>query len=221
MKNRILLFAALIASTFAVAQEKPSFGVRGGFTSTGMKGEAVNNLQNLLEFTDGMVTTSNRSGFFAGGYVNIPVGEMFSVEPALYYSQKGYEMRGELNLKGVEFLGASATAKLNTQYIDMPVMLKANFNGFQVFAGPQVSYLAQADLRTSAGVLGFNLLNKTMDATAQFNRWDVALTGGVGYQFKNGVNVMAAYDHGLTRVDANKNVESYNRGFKVGVGVSF
>jgi hypothetical protein len=221
MKNRILLFAALIVSTLAVAQEKPTFGVRGGFTSTGMKGEAVNNLQNLLDFTDGMVTTSNRSGFFAGGYVNIPVSDVFSVEPALYYSQKGYEMRGEFNLKGVDFLGASATARLNTQYIDMPVLLKANVNGFQFFAGPQVSYLAQADLKTSAGVLGFNLLNKTMDATQQFNRWDVALTGGVGYQFKNGVNVMAAYDHGLSRVDANKNVESYNRGFKVGVGVSF
>ena len=221
MKNRILLFAALIVSTLAVAQEKPTFGVRGGFTSTGMKGEAVNNLQNLLDFTDGMVTTSNRSGFFAGGYVNIPVSEMFSIEPALYYSQKGYEMRGEFNLKGVDFLGASATARLNSQYIDMPVLLKANVNGFQFFAGPQVSYLAQADLKTSAGVLGFNLLNKTMDATQQFNRWDVAVTGGIGYQFKNGVNVMAAYDHGLSRIDANKNVESYNRGFKVGVGVSF
>jgi len=221
MKTRILLFAALIVSSLSYAQEKPSFGIRAGLTSTGMKGEAVNNLQNLLDYTDGMVTTSNRSGFFAGGYASIPVSEIISVEPALYYSQKGYQMRGELNLKGADFLGASATARLNTQYIDMPVMLKANFNGLQVFAGPQVSYLAQADLRTSAGVLGFNLLNKTMDATQQFNRWDVGITGGVGYQFKNGVNVMAAYDHGLSRVDANKNVESYNRGFKVGVGISF
>jgi hypothetical protein len=122
MKNRILLFAALIASAFAVAQEKPSFGVRGGFTSTGMKGEAVNNLQNLLDFTDGMVTTSNRSGFFAGGYASIPVSEIISIEPALYYTQKGYEMRGDLNLKGVEFLGANARARLNSQYIDMPVL---------------------------------------------------------------------------------------------------
>jgi len=221
MKNRILLLTALIISSISFAQEKTSFGVRGGFISSGMKGEAVNNLQNLLDFTDGMVTTNNRSGFFAGGYANIPLGAQFSVEPGLYYSQKGYEMRGELNLKGLEFLGASATARLNTQYIDMPVLLKANFNGFQVFAGPQVSYLTNADLRTSAGVLGFNLLNNKLDATEQFNRWDVGVTGGIGYQFKNGVNVMAAYDHGLNRVDANKNVESYNRAVKIGVGISF
>jgi Outer membrane protein beta-barrel domain len=221
MKNRILLITALIASTFSFAQEKTSFGVRGGFTSAGIRGEAVNNLQNLLDFTDGMVTTSNHSGFFAGGYASVPLGGMISVEPGLYYSQKGYEMKGSLNLKGVEFLGANATARLNTHYIDMPVVLKANINGLQLFAGPQVSYLAQADLRTSAGVLGFNLLNKTMDATEQFNRWDVGITGGIGYQFKNGVNVMAAYDHGLSKMDANKNVESYNRAFKVGVGISF
>jgi hypothetical protein len=221
MKNKILLFAALLMAGFSFAQQKPSFGLRGGLSSAGMRGEAVNNLQNLLDFTDGMITTGNRTGFFAGGYASIPVGEVLSVEPALYYTQKGYQLKGELNLKGAEFLGANASANLNMQYIEMPVLLKANLQGFQVFAGPQVSYLAQADLRTRAGVLGFNLLNKKMDATEQFNRWDVGLTGGIGYQFANGVHVMAAYDHGLTRVDANQNLESYNRSFKVGVGIGF
>ena len=60
-----------------------------------------------------------------------------------------------------------------------------------------------------------------MDATEQFNRWDAGLTGGIGYQFPYGINVRASYDYGMSKADANKRLESYNRSFKVGVGLSF
>lgn len=208
-------------SVIALAQTTPSFGIRAGVSSASMKGDAASSLNDLLDFTNGGISTGNHTGFFGGGYVSIPVTEQFSVEPALYYTQKGYELRGELNVKGLDFLGVNAKAKLTSSYIDLPILLKGNFSGFQVFAGPQISYLTKADLRTTAGLLGFNLLNKTMDATEQFNRWDAGVTGGVGYQFANGLNISAAYDHGLSRADKNKNMEAYNRSFKVGVGISF
>jgi hypothetical protein len=221
MRKKILLFCSLAFSTIIFAQTSPSFGVRAGLSSAKMSGEAANNLNDLLDFTNGGVTTNSHTGFFGGGYVNIPLTGQLSVEPALYYTQKGYELRGELNVKGLDFLGANAKAKLTSNYIDLPILLKGNFGGFQVFAGPQISYLAKADLRTTAGLLGFNLLNKTMDATEQFNRWDAGITGGVGYQFANGLNITAAYDHGLSKADKNQNMEAYNRSFKVGLGISF
>jgi len=221
MKKQILLLASILSVTLVMAQSQPSFGIRAGVASSTMKGDAVSSLQDLLEFTNGGITTSGHTGFFAGANASIPVSDLVSIEPGLYYAQKGYEMKGELNLKGVEFLGANARAKLTSQYIDLPVLLKLNFNGLQLFAGPQVSYLAKADLKTTAGVLGLNLLNKTMDATDQFNRWDAAVTGGIGYRFANGVNISASYDHGLSKVDANQNLDSYNRSFKVGLGFNF
>jgi hypothetical protein len=221
MRKEILLICSLAFSTIIFAQTTPSFGVRAGVSSATMRGEAANNLNDLLDFTQGNITTSGHTGFFGGAYVNIPVSEQFSIEPALYYSQKGYELRGALNIKGLDFLGANAKAKLTSNYIDLPILLKGNFSGFQVFAGPQISYLANADLKTTAGLLGFNLLNKTMDATEQFNRWDAGVTGGVGYQFANGLNISASYDHGLSKADKNKNMEAYNRAFKVGLGISF
>lgn len=185
-----------------------------------MSGDAVNNLQSLLDFTSGMITTNNHLGFFAGGYAAIPLTNIITLEPAAYFSQKGYELKGSLNLKGVKFLGANATAKLNSQYIDIPVVVKATLSGFQFFAGPQFSYLLNADLKTTAGVLGFNLLNNKLDATNQFNRTDVAITGGVGYQLTRRINVIASYDHGLSKADMNRNLNSYNRSIKVGVGMS-
>jgi hypothetical protein len=221
MKKQILLFASIAITAIGFAQSKPSFGIRAGVTSSAIQGDAVNNLQDLLDYTNGGITTSGHTGFFAGANASIPVSDLVSIEPGLYYSQKGYDMKGELNLKGVEFLGINAKAKLTSHYVDLPLLLKLNFNGFQVFAGPQISYLTKADLRTTAGALGFNMFDKTMDATDQFNRWDAGVTGGIGYKFANGFNISASYDYGLAKVDANQNLDSYNRSFKVGAGFNF
>jgi hypothetical protein len=221
MKKQILLLVSLAISTLTFSQVAPSFGLRGGVSYSGMQGDAVNSLNSMIDFSQGMITTTNRTGFFGGVYATIPVDDMISVEPALYYSQKGYQLKGDLNIKGLGFLGANAKADLNLQYVDIPVLMKATISGLQLFLGPQVSYLMQGDLNTTAGVLGINLLNKKLNATSQFNRWDVGLTGGIGYQFTSGLNVMASYDYGMSKVDANKSLNSYNRSVKVGIGMAF
>jgi hypothetical protein len=218
----ILLVTVFTVSAWAQKAPAATFGVKAGISNAGLRGDAVGNLNDLMDFADGMITTNNRTGFFAGTYATVPLGGGISLEPDLYYTEKGYELKGALTLKGLDFLGANAKAQLQQQYIDMPLLLKADLGGgLQVFAGPQVSYLAKSNLKTTSGLLGFNLLNKTMDATDKFNRWDMGVTGGVGYQFKNGVNLSAAYDYGLSKVDANKNVNGYNTAFKVGLGFRF
>lgn len=221
MKKHLLLFASFIVSVLAMAQTAPSFGIKGGLSSAWFKGDAVNSLQNILDYSDGHITSANRTGFYGGASVSIPLGGVVSVEPGLLYAQKGYTLNGDLNIKGAEFIGANAKAQLTSHYIDLPVVLKANVGGLEIFGGPQVSYLAKADLKTTAGVMGFNVFNRTMDATQEFNRWDAGLTGGIGYQFSNGLTLSASYDHGLKKVDANQNFDSYNRSFKVGAGFRF
>ena len=146
---------------------------------------------------------------------------MVSLEPGLFYSEKGYDLIGSLNIKGVGFLGANAKAKLQSTYIDIPLLLKVNISGLQLFAGPQFSYLMKANLNTTASILGFNLVNSNMDATQQFNRWDAAITGGLGYKLTNGINISASYDYGLSKLDANKNANAYNNAIKLGVGIEF
>lgn len=221
MKKKILLIFSAFISSACFSQTDPAFGIRAGLLSSGMRGDAVDNFKSLLDFTNGNVTTKDHTGFFAGAYTDISLGDGLSIEPALYYSLKGYELNGSLNIKGADFLGAGAKAVLQSQYIDIPVLLKANLGGLGIFAGPQISYLAHSDLKTTAGVLGINLLNKTMDATSQLNRWDAAVTAGISYQFTNGINVMASYDYGLSRADADKRIDAYNRAIKLGVGISF
>lgn len=222
MKKQSLLFILVALSSFAFAQSSsPSFGIKAGVTNSGLRGRAVNSLQGLIDYADGAVATTNRTGFFAGGYASIPVSDNFSIEPGLYYSQKGYALQGSFAFKGAAFLSANAKARLNTSYIDVPLLAKVNVNGLQLFAGPQVSYLAGANLHATAGALGFNFVNSTTDAKNQFNQWDVALTGGAGYQFANGFNVSASYDYGLSKVDKGQSFNAYNRSVKLGFGFRF
>lgn len=199
---------------------KPTFGVRAGVLSSGIRGEASGNFEDLLGFANGMVTTNNRTGFYAGGYASIPIGAGISLEPGVFYSQKGYELTGTLEGKTVGFLGANAKAKLQSDYLDIPVVLKANLGGgLQLFAGPQFSYLMKANLNTTAGLLGIDLLDNNMDVTKQFNQWDAAITGGIGYKLSNGININASYDYGLSKIDKNQNTKAYNHAFKIGVGI--
>lgn len=221
MKKQILLFSSILLTTIAFSQDNISAGIRAGVVSSSIRGDANNSLRDMLEFTDGMVNTKNNTGFYAGANTNIELGKGFSIEPGIYYSQKGYEMKGELDLKGIEFLGANAKAQLTSHYVDVPVLLKANIGGLEIFGGPQVAYLAKADLKATAGALGFNFFSRKLDATEEMNRWDAGITGGLGYQFENGLNVRASYEHGLSKLDKNQNMEAYNQAFKVGIGFKF
>jgi hypothetical protein len=222
MKKIYTLAAVLLIFAVAPIKAQMKYGITGGLSHSSWKGDAVGNLNNLLDFADGMITTRARNGVFAGGFVEMPLGGGFSIQPGVYYSQKGYAMEGRVTADKLDFLGAGAKADLVSHYIDIPVVLKAEVaKGFQVYAGPQLSYLLKSNLKMDAGLLGISLFKRTMDVTENFNKADLGLTGGAAYTFENGFSVTASYDHGLSRLDKNSSFKSYNRGFKVGIGYTF
>lgn len=220
MKKIFTLVVLIVAGVTGFSQVKT--GINAGLSNARWKGDAMVNLNDLLEFSNGMVTTQPVNGVYAGGFAEIPLGGMFSVQPGVYYSQKGYEMRGEFTGKNLDFLSAGASATVKSHYIDIPVLLKAEVaKGLQVYAGPQVSYLVKNNLKVDAGLLGVSLFKRNIDITDQFNKVDFGITGGVGYTFDNGFSINAGYDHGLVPLDKNNRTETYNRVFKVGIGFRF
>lgn len=219
-KNFFSIIAVFMMMNVTNAQV--SYGIRAGANFNKWQGESLQVIQDLVDKTDGYITTKGTTGFHVGGYVSIPIGGGFSFEPGLGYTKKGYAMRGDLKIDVLKFLGINAGAQVMEHYIDMPLMLKANvYKGLNVYAGPQVSYLARATLNAKVGALGFNLFNRGFGITSRMNKFDVALAGGVGYQFNNGLNVQAGYDYGLSKLDKNGNYNVHNRVIKVSVGFSF
>ena len=199
-----------------------SYGINAGLNHSTWKGDAVGNLGGLMELSNGYITQRAKNGFYAGGFVEMPLGGKFTLQPGVYYSQKGYALKGSITGDKFDFLGVNAKAELQSHYIDVPLLLKVEVaKGLQVYAGPQLSYLVKNNLKMDAGILGISLLNTNMDVTDNFNRADIAITGGASYTFDNGFSVNAGYDHGLSRLDKNSNFKSYNRTFKIGLGFKF
>ena len=199
-----------------------SFGVRSGVNFSKWDGQDLQIINDLLDKTDGYAYTKGTRGMHIGGYASIPISETFTFEPGIEYSKKGYSIKGDFQIPVLKYLGINARAQVQSHYIDMPLVIKANvYKGFNVYAGPQVSYLVRSTLNAKVGVLGITLFNRGFGITERFNKVDMGLTGGVGYQFDNGLNIQAGYDYGLSKLDKKDNYDAYNRVVKVSVGYTF
>ncbi|MGB5005836.1 MAG: porin family protein [Ferruginibacter sp.] len=199
-----------------------SYGIRTGINFSKWEGDDLQVIEDLLDKTDGYVVTKGKKGPHIGGYVRIPMGEVFSFEPGLQYSKKGYSIKGDFQIPVLKYFGINIGAQVQQHYIDIPLVIKANVvKGLLVYAGPQVSFLARSSLNAKLGILGISIFNKGFGITERFNKVDLGLTGGIGYEFDNGLNVQAGYDHGLSKLDKNDNYEAFNRVVKISVGYTF
>lgn len=220
--KRLFATVAVIAITTTNSFAQTTFGIQAGVINSIWKGDALRSLNTIVDLTKGIITTKSKTGFSIGGYANIPLADKFSFEPGIGYSQKGYIMQGDINIEALKFLGTNTSAKVETHYIDVPLVLKAEVaKGLSIYAGPQFSYLLKNNLHVNAGILGVSLLNKKLDITNNFNRIDMGITGGIGYKFDNGLNIKAGYDYGLSKLDKNENLKAYNRAIKLTVGFTF
>ncbi len=218
------LYTTITAVTIfaATVNAQTTFGVNAGVVNSNWKGDALNTVSNVVDLTNGFISTKSKTGFTFGGYANIPVSEKISIVPGLNYTERGYGLRGDLKIEALKFLGVNASANVESHYIDVPLTVKAEVvKGLSIYAGPQVSFLTKTNVHVKTAILGISLYNNKLDITDNFNRVDVAVTGGIGYQFDNGFNVKAAYDHGLSRLDKNNNFNAYNRAVKLTVGFTF
>ncbi|MEJ8844155.1 porin family protein [Lacibacter sp. H375] len=219
----IYLSLLVVFTTAAIttnAQIKPV--IKAGIIQSTWKGEARESFNQLIDKADGYITTRNRTAFYAGAGVELPLGDFASVEPSLIYTQRGYGIKGNLTINDMKIDALDARATSQMHYIDLPVLLKVKpVAGLQLFVGPQVSYLVKNNLRADVSVLGFSLINNDWDITDQFNRWDVGVAGGVGYEFENGIGISASYERGFQRLDKNQNFKAFNEGYKAGLTFRF
>ncbi|WP_242920043.1 porin family protein [Pontibacter liquoris] len=206
----------------SVGQSPVRFGIKAGGNLANWEGETMTSVQDLIDYTDGSVSRKMREGFHIGGYVTIPVMKGFEIEPGLQYSQKGMQMVGKIPMEKADFLNATVTLTNKAEYLDLPVIAKVYVGeGFHIFAGPQVSYLVSNKVQAKAGALGYNALNREWDMKSGLRDVDVAVTGGLGYQFANGFNISAGYDYGLSTIDDNGSFDTFNRVAKASIGYTF
>ena len=131
-------------------------------------------------------TTDSRTGLVIGGFVDMPITELFSFQPEILYSQKG----GKQEIPG---LGDS---KVKIGMVQIPLLFKASFAGTSVrpfvVAGPGIGFVTSAKIEEP----------DIEDLDIKDDLASIEFSGiiGAGVQFGRGI-VEFRYDHGFTDLD--------------------
>ncbi|MBN7811682.1 PorT family protein [Algoriphagus sp. H41] len=192
MKKFLLLFSVgtLIA---AGASAQSAFGIRGGANFFNFGGEDVSE----NDYT-------NRAGFHAGIYASFMGEGPVTIEPGVFYSIKGTQNDDGLDSRAI------------LDYVDVPILLRFRVGeGFNLFAGPQVSFLTKSKFE---GDIGDSTVSFETDAVKET---DAGLVFGLGYNLPRGFNIQGSYDYGMTPIFKDSDSDVYNRGFKVSLGYTF
>ncbi|KAA9331609.1 PorT family protein [Hymenobacter busanensis] len=194
MKKVVFAFATLLAASAAVSSAQAQ-GVRLGFRAGGNYSNLAGNIQNEA-------TYNNKIGFLGGVMLNADLsGDGFlSLQPEVLFSQKGFENKPteySRTLLGIGYT-EKREGKVNYNYLDVPVLLKINADGFVFEAGPQFSYLLNSNNETKTIRTTSDGRTTTQEATNQndvsgLNRAELGYAAGVGYQAENGLGLSLRY----------------------------
>jgi hypothetical protein len=151
----------------------------------------------------------NKTGFVAGGFVEVPVSPAFSLSPEVLFTQKGAKAEQ-----------GGGTFSLELTQIQVPVLFKANFSSGSVrpfvTAGPAFGFKTS----TKAKLEGFSSeVDFEEDNGDEIEPVEFSLVFGGGVRFGQ-ASLEARYDLGLNDL-AKDASEAKSRTFSVLFGFSF
>jgi hypothetical protein len=176
-----LLGANVIYAQGETSSSSVSWGVAAGVNFSGVMGDDVDNVD-------------SRTGLYVGGVVNIGISELFSVQPEVKYSMRGWK-DGEFTIK--------------IDYVDIPVM--ADFevvDGLSLQGGPLIGINLSAKVEDDDGD------ETDIDNISTLN---AGIAIGAQYELPVGVFFNIRYDMGFNDViDNNFSAKNCNLGGGVG-----
>ncbi|WP_370898319.1 porin family protein [Chryseobacterium gossypii] len=227
MKKLILGFA-FAASLLSNAQEKaksPShitFGVKAGFNASTLT-------ENNVEYENDQ---KFKIGINAGGFVNIPIAEKFSVQPEVLFSQGGSKTKDIYKYYSDNYnFKQEYDYKMTLNYIVLPVMLQYNIlPQFYVEAGPEFGLLLGGKSKgngTYTQTSGNNTTTSTQEYSNKlvmdlYNKFNFGIGVGAGYYFTHNFGVTGRFTAGITDILKNNSGDSFrNNAVQIGVAYKF
>jgi hypothetical protein len=212
----IVLLITLASSTFA-----QSFGIKAGL-----------NLSNMTMKDDEDTYSDDYKmlpGFHVGVVAEIPFSDMFSFEPGLLLSTKGFKFE-----ESEEYMGETMESKMKMSlyYLDIPLNLKASFGSDDTkFYGTFGPYLGMGLSGKYKSEISFMGETESEDEDVEWGsdaeeddikRFDFGVAVGAGVEF-GAISVGAAYALGLANISAYTEEGSSikNKVISVSVGYKF
>ena len=181
-KIALLIALTIFGLTQANAQ---NFGFKGGYNYSSFNGDVAkdNTLKGL-------------SGFYVGALLELPLGDVISLQPEVIYSRQGAAWE-QKNILG-EF-----KKDLKLDYLNIPVMAKVNLGPLFLQGGVQFGFLV--DKPEVSYTRGAQRVTEKVDKDA-YAAFDFGVGAGLGVNLSQHFFVEARYTHSLTNaLDPNNN----------------
>ena len=197
MKKFFVLIAATIVSMSAMAQVQ--FGAKVGVDMTNFWGSDVEH---------GM-----KPSYQAGLVMEYKFNPHFAIAPEVVFASQGGKYKAiEMNLFGLD---VSKEVTFNTNYINVPVMLKYYVSpAFSVDFGPQVGFNVYSKLSIEDA-------DKTVDLKDDTKAVDFGLGLGGTYNLTDNAFVQARYTLGMTKVFEGDLSKEKNGNIQLAFGMKF
>lgn len=197
MKKMFALIAAAIVCVSASAQVQ--FGAKVGFDMTNFWGKNVEH---------GM-----KPSYQAGLVMEYKFNPNFAIAPEVVFASQGGKFKAfELSLFDLDI---SKTVTYNTNYINVPVMLKYYVSpAFSIDFGPQVGF----NVYSKVSIKGED---KPLDIKDGTNTVDFGLGLGGTYNLTENAFVQARYTMGMTKVFEGDYSKEKNGNIQVAFGMKF
>ena len=194
---------------------KLSFGLKAGYSSFTIAGAGVK------EFSAGGKSAS-LAGYYLGLELSTKLSQHWGFKHELSLLQKGAVLKME------EEGDPAFDSKYKNVYLEIaPFSLTFQLEGLQLFFGPYAGVLLSSSIQRkneSGEVYTDRSIFGDAKQTGNYTqKLDAGLLTGLGYGFKNGINIQAKYTQGLAplieHTERNEGQwKIYNRGFSVTLG---
>lgn len=198
--KKLFIIAIGVLAAGAVHAQNVSFGVKAG-----------GNMSNIIKTNDENYDTQFKPGFNAGLTMEIGISKQLAFAPELMFSQKGYK---------TDSFGGTFTQ--TTNWIEIPILAKINPTpGFNIFLGPQVSFLTKTQNKFEGIVDGQQTIEEGSDTFKK------SIAGGVigaGFDITPKVGISARYALDFQKTDENGNTSTpafKNQVIQAGLGFKF
>ncbi len=184
MKKTLCATVLLAVAATAAQAQSPSFGIKAGAS--------------LTNFAD-RGSFKNKLGFNGGFVANLPVSDVFSIQPELLYSMKGYKFSAD------DGFGTQVDGRKTLHYIDVPVLARINAGGLFFEAGPQFGYLVAAKFAQDGSA---NFPAGGYSVRRDYKALDFGYAAGLGYQLPAGPGIGLRYNGGIRKINESSGGQS-------------
>lgn len=215
MKRVIMVITMItLSATGALAQTVERTETDNRFEiSIGIKGGL--NLSNVYDSEGDDFVANSKVGFVLGGFVSIPLGQYFGLQPEVLFSQKGFKSSGT-------FLGSSYKMTRTSNYIDVPLLIAFKpVESVSILFGPQFSYLSKQTDDFQGGTISATQEEEFSNANLRKNTF--GLTGGIDFNADRVViGVRAGWDVKNNNGDGTSDTPRYkNMWYQATLGYRF